>query len=126
MLRILIVEDEAHILRIMSLWLARNGYEILEAEDGAVALDEFQGWRPDLVLTDIYMPEMDGIEFIIHLQNLSPEVKVVAMSAGGSVTKHSLLKDARLLGAVDVIAKPFSDTELMDLLERVLNEPPRV
>lgn len=64
MLRILIVEDEAHILRIMSLWLARNGYEILEAENGAVALEILDREHVDIIISDMNMPRMDGLELV--------------------------------------------------------------
>lgn len=64
MLRILIVEDEAHILRIMSLWLARNGYEILEAENGAVALEILDREHVDIIISDMNMPRIDGLELV--------------------------------------------------------------
>ena len=64
MLRILIVEDEAHILRIMSLWLARNGYEILEAEDGAVALEILDREHVDIIISDMNMPRINGLELV--------------------------------------------------------------
>ena len=64
MLRILIVEDEAHVLRIMSLWLARNGYEILEAEDGAVALEILDREHVDIIISDMNMPRINGLELV--------------------------------------------------------------
>lgn len=122
MASIMIVDDNEGLRKVMGELLSVSGHDVTLVEDGAVALDELRGEPADLVITDIYMPEMDGIEFLLHLRRTSPDTPVVAMSAGGSIAKHNLLTDARLLGAVDVIRKPFRKTELMDLVERVLED----
>ncbi len=124
MAKIMVVDDNEGLRKAIGKLLSLSGHEVALTQDGAVALDQLRGNPVDLVLTDIYMPEMDGIEFLDHVRRTCPDTRIVAMSAGGSTPAHSLLTDARLLGAVDVISKPFSDTELVDFVERALEDPP--
>jgi CheY-like chemotaxis protein len=115
MTRVLVADDDPSVRRVLERALERAGYEVATASNGAEALEAVAAAPPDLVVTDINMPDVDGIELLINLIERGG-IKVIAISGGGLFPKDELLADARLLGAVDIIAKPF---EVEDLLARV-------
>ena len=115
MTRVLVADDDPSVRRVLERALEREGYEVATASNGAEALEAVAAAPPDLVVTDINMPDVDGIELLINLIERGG-IKVIAISGGGLFPKDELLADARLLGAVDIIAKPF---EVDDLLARV-------
>jgi CheY-like chemotaxis protein len=115
MTRVLVADDDPSVRRVLERALEREGYVVATASNGAEALEAVAAAPPDLVVTDINMPDVDGIELLINLVERGG-IKVIAISGGGLFPKDELLADARLLGAVDIIAKPF---EIEDLLARV-------
>jgi CheY-like chemotaxis protein len=115
MTRVLVADDDPSVRRVLERALEREGYVVATASNGAEALEAVAAAPPDLVVTDINMPDVDGIELLINLIERGG-IKVIAISGGGLFPKDELLADARLLGAVDIIAKPF---EVEDLLARV-------
>ena len=92
------------------------------AQDGKEAVRLFQAEPTDLVITDIYMPEMDGLEVIRTFRKLRPGIPIVAISGGGLLPKEWLLYDADDLGAIESIPKPFDLDALQRVVERVLGE----
>ncbi|GMV04049.1 MAG: hypothetical protein AMXMBFR53_03300 [Gemmatimonadota bacterium] len=121
--RILIIDDDPEILRALRRILEAGGYEVQEAADGRTALRHFAGHPTDVVLTDIFMPEMDGIEFIMRVKEAFPEARVVAMSGGGLLPSGSVLGAAAHLGAEAVLAKPFTIEEVLEAVGRALEGP---
>jgi DNA-binding response OmpR family regulator len=115
---ILVVDDEDMILRAVKDTLEHAGYTAAVATNGKQAIELFDSLAPDLVITDINMPEVEGIELIKGLSRHTPKVPIIAMS--GDVIGASFLKAARLLGAADTLAKPFSTRELLEKIEAVL------
>jgi CheY-like chemotaxis protein len=111
-LRILLIEDDAQVLRALSSVLIRSGHRVTTAANGAVGLRLWREHGADLVLTDIQMPETDGIEVILQLRTYAPHLPVIAMSGGDRSGDLDLLGDARLLGAVALLKKPFSADDL--------------
>lgn len=121
MKRILIVDDERGLRRAAASFLRRAGFETREAGHGREAVRRLREEPIDLVLCDMCMPEMDGIELILMLQNDFPGIPVVAMSGGGRLVRQDLLLDsARALGAHEVLAKPFDLNELEGAVRRAL------
>ena len=114
MARILVVDDDESIRRAVRKILAHEGHEVVEANDGAAALTSYRENLPDLVIMDIYMPEMDGIEATIRLQQEFPDVKLVAMSGGGYIDKTELLEREAKLGALRTLSKPFTREDVLD------------
>ena len=110
---ILIVDDNDRLRATLDRSLSKAGYLTMTAADGGVALRMLMDVEVDLVITDIYMPEMDGIELLSRILDRMPNAKVLAMTAGGSMMRDELLRDARMLGAVQVITKPFTTDELL-------------
>jgi len=122
MARILIIDDEPSIRDTLERILRRDGHEVEKAADGRRALEAVSARPPDLVITDIYMPEMDGIEFLLSLNEATPDIPVVAISGGAIASAGFVLEDAAQLGAAATLAKPFEVDEVRSLVRRVLEE----
>ena len=123
MANILLIDDDAEIRRVLGKVLVGAGHSVSEASDGKAGLRRFAGQPADLVITDIYMPEMDGIEFIRRVREAFPEARIIAMSGGGFLSKDKILGAASLLGADEVLGKPFSAQDIREAVERVLALP---
>ena len=120
MARILVVDDDPAIRAGLVRLLVRFGHDAVEAGDGKEALQVMEEATPDLVITDINMPEMDGIEVISALLEAGSEVPVIAMSGGGLLDKELLVENASALGAVSTIMKPFDLDEMLRLVDEAL------
>jgi two-component system chemotaxis response regulator CheY len=120
MAEILIIDDEPGVLGVLRRILENAGHSVTEAPNGEAALREFEGKPADLVITDIFMPEMDGIEFLVHLRTAFPDARVLAMSGGGLLPRDQALSDASLLGADQILQKPFDRENLLEAVDRVL------
>lgn len=114
--RILIVDDEPQITRVLRRGLTAHGYEIRSAADGESALETFGDWPPDLVVTDLSMPNMDGLELCRRLRKVSPVPIIVLSVKGEEQTKV----DALDAGADDYITKPFGMNELLARIRAAL------
>ena len=120
MARILVIEDEETVLRLVTRILASAGHEFAEASEGKDGLRMYEASTFVLVITDINMPGMDGLEFIRALRKFAPDVPIIAISGGGLMPKELLLDNASLLGAFEVISKPFGLAELLGAVDRAL------
>ncbi len=121
MSKILIVDDEPSIRRMMEKVLADAGYTVLQATDGRAALAMILDSRPDLVITDIFMKEGDGIELMREITGNHSTIPVIAMSApDGKLWKQESLKMAKMLGAAAELAKPFTARELLEAVAGIL------
>jgi CheY-like chemotaxis protein len=125
--RILVVDDDASIRRTLSILLRKAGYEVTQASDGSEAIRLWRERGGDLVITDLHMPEKDGIETIVELLTHTPGTRIIAMSGGGQTKRLDLLGNVALLGSVLTIDKPFTIAEMMSVVTRALqngHEPP--
>ena len=120
MTTILIVDTRPTDRQLYTALLGSFGYRVLEAGDGSEALELARTELPDLVITDIIMPGMEGIETIRTLRRTHPELKVIAMSGGGRMKPESYLEVAKAFGAVRVFSKPFDNEELFAAIEDAL------
>lgn len=118
--RILVVEDDGPFRQMVRKILERAGYDVEEAKDGNAALVRFREQASDLVITDLVMPDKEGIETIMELRSVDPEVKIIAMSGGGRLKPEVTLAMARGLGARLTLAKPFSPQDLLGAVAEVL------
>ena len=114
--RVLVVDDQPDILGFMALTLERAGFEVHVAAGGREALELQRRHAVDIVIADIFMPEMDGIEAINRIKHDYPHTWVVAMSSG-SARMQDYLKVARNIGADATLTKPFTSTQLLSLLQ---------
>ena len=121
--RILLVEDDASFRESMHKVLTRAGHEVQAAGNGRAALQQFDTESVDLVITDIVMPEQEGLETIIRLRRENPGVKIIAISGGGTINAVDYLRTAKKLGALATLAKPFSRQEILSAIDQVLALP---
>lgn len=117
---ILVVDDDSALRRLVSTILERRKFSVAEAADGGQALEMLSTTAFDLVITDIVMPEIEGLELVRYVRARHPSAKVMAVSGGGShlVSYTQLAKE---VGADDVLAKPFTPAELVAVVERLLS-----
>lgn len=113
-MRILLVDDDDLSRSTIHQMLDRAGHQVVSSGSGSEALTLYRADRPDLVITDLIMPDTDGLELIQELRKIEPGVKILAISGGGRVNANEYLTVARKFGAVGVLAKPFSNQELKD------------
>ena len=118
--RILVVDDDASIRRTLNILLSKAGYEVIQACDGSEAVRLWRDHGGDLVITDLHMPQKDGIETIVELLSHTPGIRIIAMSGGGQTKRLNLLGNMALLGSVLTIEKPFTLTEMMTMVDRAL------
>lgn len=130
MAKILVVDDEKDIRGSIRMVLKRSGHDVLEAADGIEAEELLVQNAFDLVITDIIMPNKEGLDLIIDINKSFPDVKIIAMSgcgvsisAGGGIiiNKETLLEDASMLGADDTLNKPFEPATLLQSVEDCLS-----
>ena len=122
MARILVVDDDRQIVNAFRMTLERAGYEVEEASDGNAALKLFSQCKVDLVVTDIVMPEKDGIEVVMEVRRRDPHVKILAISGGGHVNPFTYLIMAKQLGADQVLVKPVDTETLLKTIESLLKK----
>ena len=118
--RILIIDDEPHILMMLKKMMERAGYEIDLASNGKEGIELFQKSPADLVITDIIMPEKEGLETIREMKRIHPRLKIIAMSGGGKISAENYLETARIFGATRIIEKPFTQGEMIAAVKELI------
>jgi CheY-like chemotaxis protein len=121
MARVLVIDDDEEHRTLIKAMLVRVGHRVEEATDGAEGLRMFGKSAPDVVLTDINMPELDGHEVISALKAANSKVPVIAISGGSAIAKDELLLKASQLGAAEIIMKPFAFEQLVGAVGRALH-----
>jgi YesN/AraC family two-component response regulator len=124
MARILIIDDEPQIRSMLKLMLERDGHEVVEAPDGIEGIRVYRQNPADLIITDLIMPNKDGIGMIIDLKKEFPEVKIIAMSGGGLNKPDGYLKGAKKLGASCTLTKPIDREEILRVVAAILKNTP--
>jgi CheY-like chemotaxis protein len=117
---ILIVEDDKNLREMLKTSLSRRKYTVIEADNGKEAIVHFKPSITDLVVTDILMPEEDGLKVIMKLREIKPSIKIIAISGGGKAGPGSYLNLAKVLGANAVFSKPFSIRDLITKIEELV------
>ena len=120
MKNILVIEDDDQIRALLRQILEREGYRVSEAPNGEKGIKLYRQQPADLVITDLIMPEKEGIETIIELKRVYPEVKILAISGGGKVNPEIYLDMAEKLGATYAIKKPFGRGEILEAVHNLL------
>jgi DNA-binding response OmpR family regulator len=118
---VLIVEDDKELREMLKLSLSRRNFTVFEADNGKSAIAHFKPTITDLVVTDLIMPEEDGLKVVIKLRELKPTIKIIAISGGGKVGPVSYLNLAKALGADAIYSKPFSISDLITKIEQLLD-----
>jgi len=123
MQRILIIDDDHHVLLMTKKMLERVGFEVDLASNGNEGLELFKRLSVDLVITDIIMPEKEGLETIREMKRLRSDLKIIAMSGGGKVSSDNYLNTAKIFGASKIISKPFSQKQMVSAVQELLGVP---
>ncbi len=122
MSKIMVVDDDDSILRLISEIMRKEGYDVLQAVDGEEAFALFQQQPCDLVITDLLMPNKEGLELIQELRGIKPSLKIIAYSGGGQLEPDDYLDFAKGIGADRVFSKPISIIELKQAVSQLLSE----
>ncbi|MDT8375177.1 MAG: response regulator [Mariprofundaceae bacterium] len=119
--KILIIDDEVQFRKMVRQMLERAGHTVVEAADGRQGEYLYRQQPADLIITDIFMPEQEGIETIIAMKRKYPDVKIIAVSGGGRNDGLRFLNQAEHLGADRIFEKPFERQELLHAITEILN-----
>src|SRR5207247_5337065 len=119
MARVIVIDDQEPIRRIVRRALENDGHEVFEASDGEVGMELLERAPADVVITDIFMPGMDGIQTLREIRKRFPAIKVIAMSGGDSTGLLDLRQDVELPGALKRIQKPINASELVEEVDGV-------
>ena len=119
--RILVIDDDIEVREMLKQYFERAGYDVLVAADGKAATSLQHESPADLVITDIVMPEKEGLETIMEFRRDFPSVKVIAISGGGKIEANKYLTIARALGAQKTFAKPFELKEVLEEVRKLLS-----
>lgn len=120
MTRILVIDDEELARFTIREILEAAHFEVDEAENGRVGVDKQKATPFDLIITDIIMPEKEGVETIIDLKQEFPDLKIIAISGGGRTRNLDFLKLSERFGAAKILAKPFTEGQLLEAVNEVL------
>jgi CheY-like chemotaxis protein len=125
MAKILVIDDDPGMRRTISRILSRGGHAVIEASNGLEGMESFRDDHPDIVVTDIFMPQQEGFETIQYLRKEHPSTLVLAVSGGptapgGATDSHGFLKMATSLGAHGALAKPFRAEDLLREIDKLL------
>ena len=123
MARIVIIDDDESLLPMLVQMVTRLGHEVFAEANGHTGLKRVRAVAPDLVITDMVMPEKEGVETILELRRSFPAVKIIAISGGGRISSADHLLLAKKFGAMATLAKPFSRDELKLVLDAALGGP---
>ena len=117
MAKILVVDDAAFMRMRAAKLLTEEGHQVLEAENGAVALKVYKDQKPDVVLLDITMPEMDGLTALKEIRKFDPQARIAMVTAMG---QQSIILEALKSGAQDFVIKPFEKGRVIDAVSKLL------
>lgn len=123
MARILVIDDEPVVTQTLRRYLERHGFEVFVASNGDEGCEIQAREQTDLVVTDILMPGREGFETIKVLREISPDVKIVAISGGGRNEPHTYLRFAQQFGADRAFSKPLDMTVLVSSIRELLGQP---
>ncbi len=120
MKKIVIIEDDLIIRESLKEILEMNSYEVLATDTGIDLMKKITGFKPDVLITDIIMPDKDGIEIIIEVKKMLPNIILIAISGGGRIDSESYLNTAKYLGADATLKKPFTHDQLISLIKSLV------
>ncbi len=122
MKRILVIDDDIQVRQMLKQILERAGYEVADAPDGKEGIRLYRDEPADLIITDIIMPEKEGIETILELRREFPDVKIIAISGGGRFDPGVYLETAEKFGVARTFGKPIDRKELLDAIQELLGD----
>ena len=118
---ILIIEDDDYFMDLLKRLFEDEGYIVIEASNSRIALNIVQKENPDLIITDIIMEDIDGLEILMEVKKKSPEKPIIAISGGGAIGPDDYLSSAKALGADYTFTKPFPADEMLNTVKSIFN-----
>lgn len=122
MKRILVIDDDRQLRLMLDAMLKSAGYEVKAVEDGSLALGAVREFKPDLVITDLFMPEKEGLQTITELRCEAPKLKIMAISGGTPLSSMDFLGVAKKMGAQKTLAKPFVRQDLLTAVAELIGD----
>jgi DNA-binding NtrC family response regulator len=122
--RILVIDDDAAVCRMLEMALDIAGHEVIAIQDARTAISFLESNTVNMVITDLVMPETEGIEIIMRVSHVHPTIPIVAISGEGADGPEEYLSIARLLGAHRTLSKPFDCRQLIEIVEQLLARQP--
>lgn len=119
---VLIIDDDKPVVLSLQAVLEDAGFRVLTACNGLAGVDAFKKHAPPVVITDIIMPDQDGLATIMQIRRLRPHAKIIAMSGGGRIGNTDFLSVAGKLGADAILPKPFSGDEPVVVIDQLLRD----
>ena len=119
---ILLIDDDEQFRGLMCEILKENNYTVYEADSGKTGLAYFDEYKPDIVITDIVMPDVEGIEVIMEIRKKSKDIPILAMSGGYRNYAENYLSASKKLGANEIFLKPFDFSDLLSSIERLTRD----
>ena len=120
-MKVLIIDDDELVRMTMCGVLRKLGWTLIEAKNGNEGIDLFKKEKPDLVITDMLMPDKEGLETISDIRALSPKAKIIAISSGGHSRNMAFLDLAQQVGANRIMSKPIKPDELLNAVKSILS-----
>ena len=124
MAKILLIDDDEPVRLVTRRFLEGAGHDVTEARNGREGVDLYHSGPVDLVITDMIMPEQEGVETVRKLLDESPRLKIIAISGGGRAHFTGFLGVAKALGAKHTLEKPYTRDQLLEAVDRVLAQQP--
>ncbi len=118
--KILLIEDDMQFQSFVEEVLKAEGYQVFLAEDGIQGSQMVKEVIPDLIITDLLMPQKDGVRLITEIKSSHPQIPIIAMSGGSSFFSPAFLEAAATLGASETLPKPFLGEQLLELVDKCL------
>jgi len=119
---VLIIEDDHNILLMIKRMLESYEFDIKLASNGKEGLEMFHKYKVDLVITDIIMPEKEGLETIREMKRIRHDLKIIAMSGGGKISADNYLETAKIFGASKILQKPFTRKQMVSSVQEILGD----
>lgn len=120
--KIMVVDDDIGIKKLLENAFLKVGYEVSAFTSGKDAINKFKNDPHDVLITDIIMPEKDGIETIIEIKKIEPNIKIIAISGGGRIKADDYLNIVKKLGVDYTFSKPFSIKEILEAVNNLLKK----
>ena len=120
--KVLVVDDNIQFLDMLREVLVSNGYEVMHTTSSKDAENKFMEFVPDIVVTDIVMPEFDGIELMLKIRSINSNIRVIAISGGNSGYADTYLRMAKKLGADTILNKPFQMSTFIEQVQMLENQ----
>ncbi len=121
MAKILVIDDDPHCVALLKIAFEQAGHTVFSATDGMSGLKMACEKFFDIIITDVLMPEKDGLELLLELKRHKPDAKVIAISGGGVLRAEDCLKMAKLFGAQQVMEKPFDINRMLQVVQELIS-----